>query len=113
MSSISVRDIPQAPPEETIEQHVGRLLAAWREQTGFLSSSTARVSHPAYRELIALGTAALPFVFRDMEHTFDGHLSSALVAITGAQPVPPEEGGQIRKVAELWLTWAQQHGYQR
>jgi hypothetical protein len=46
-----------------------------------------------------------------MEQTFDGHLSSALVAITGAQPVPPEEGGRIRKVAERWLAWARDNGY--
>jgi len=111
MSTIPAHGVPQAPPEETVEQRVRRLLAIWREQTGFLSSSTALVSHPAYQELIALGPAALPFVFRDMEQTFDGHLSSALAAITGAQPVPAEEGGKIQKVAERWLSWARANGY--
>jgi len=111
MSIETIRDIPQAPPEETLEQRVRRLLASWREQTGFLSSSTARVAHPAYRELIGLGAAALPFLFRDMEQTLDGHLSSALVVITGAQPVPHEEGGKIQKVAERWLAWARENGY--
>jgi hypothetical protein len=113
MSTLPVSDVPKAPLEETVEQRVRRLLATWREQTGYLSSSTARVAHPAYRELIALGAAALPFVFRDLDQTLDGHLSSALVAITGAQPVPAEEGGKIRKVAERWLAWARQNGYQR
>ncbi len=112
MSTIPVRDVPQAPPKETVEQRVRRLLATWREETGFLSSSTALIAHPAYRELIALGTDALPFLFGDMAQTLDGHLSSALVAITGAQPVPPEEGGNIRKVAERWLAWGREHGYQ-
>ena len=111
MSTIPIRDVSQAPPDETLEERVRRLLATWREQTGFLSSSTALVSHPAYRELIALGADALPFLFRDMEQTFDGHLSSALAAITDAQPVPPEEGGNIRKVAERWLAWARENGY--
>jgi len=46
-----------------------------------------------------------------MQQTFDGHLSSALVAIICAQPVPPEEGGKIQKVAERWLAWAQENGY--
>ncbi len=91
---------PHAPAEETLAQRVERLLATWRAQTGFLSSSTAMVAHPVYLELIALGAAALPFLFHDLEQTRDGHLSSALVAITGEQPVPPEEEGQIRKVAE-------------
>jgi hypothetical protein len=110
MAINGVHDILQAAPE-TVEQHVRRLLASWREQTGFLSSSTARVTNPAYRELIALGAAALPFLFDDMAQTFDGHLSSALVAITGAQPVPLEQGGKIPKVAERWLAWAREHGY--
>jgi hypothetical protein len=48
-----------------------------------------------------------------MEQTLDGHLSSALVAITGAQPVPPEEGGKIKRVAERWLAWARNNGYQQ
>jgi hypothetical protein len=110
MSIEAAQDVAQAMPE-TVELHVRRLLVTWREQTGFLSSSTARVSHPAYRELIALGAAALPYLFRDMAQTFDGHLSSALVAITGTQPVPLEEGGKIRKVAERWLVWARDNGY--
>jgi hypothetical protein len=105
MFTIPICDKPQAPLDETVEQRVRRLLATWRAETGFLSSSTALVSHPAYQELIALGAAALPFLFRDLEQTLDGHLSSALVAITGAQPVPTEEGGNIRHVAERWLGW--------
>jgi hypothetical protein len=113
MSTSPVRDVPQAAPEEKVEQHVRCLLATWREQTGFLSSSTALVSHPAYRELISIGPAALPFLFRDMEQTLDGQLSSALVAITGAQPVPSEDGGKIKNVAERWLAWARNNGYQR
>jgi len=113
MSTIPVREVPQAPREETIEQRVRRVLETWREQTGFLSSTSARVSHPAYRELISLGSDALPFILRDIEQTLDGHLSSALVAITGVQPVPAEEGGKIQRVAERWLAWARQNGYLR
>jgi len=70
-------------------------------------------AHPAYQELIALGPAALPFLFRDLEQTGDGHLSKALAAITGAHPVPTEQRGQVRKVAETWLSWARENGYRR
>jgi hypothetical protein len=76
-----------------------------------LSSSTLLTSHPAYQELIALGGPALPFLFRDLEQTGDGHLSKALAAITGARPVPPEDRGQVRKVADAWLRWARENGY--
>jgi hypothetical protein len=62
--------------------------------------------------LIALGLAALPFLFRDLEQTKDGHLAKALTAITGVQPVPIEERGRIRQIAETWLRWARENGYQ-
>jgi hypothetical protein len=97
---------------ETVEQHVERLLRQWREETAYRSSSTSITGHAAYQELIGLGTAALPFLFRDLERSGDGHLSKALRAITGADPIPAEERGQIRKIAATWLRWAREHGYQ-
>ena len=97
---------------ETARQHVERLLRQWREQTAHLSSSTSITQHAAYQELIALGPDALPHLFRDLELTGDGHLSKALRAITGADPIPTEERGQIRKIAEAWLRWARENGHQ-
>jgi hypothetical protein len=97
---------------ENIESQVASLLKRWREETAYLSSSTAITGHPAYLELIALGTAALPFLFRDLAQTGDGHLSKALTAITGAHPVPADERGQVRKIAQTWLGWARENGYQ-
>ena len=102
---------PSTAAAESVEQRVQRLLAAWREETAVISDSTVLVSHPAYRELIALGPAALPYLFRDLEQTRDGHLSAALARITGAQPVQPGEGGKIRMIAERWLDWARENGY--
>ena len=104
--------IPTTPAAESIEQHVVRLLARWREETAYLSSSTRITDHPAYQGLIALGPAALPFLFRDLEQTGDGHLSKAMAAITGAHPVPADERGQVRKIAETWLRWARENGHQ-
>jgi hypothetical protein len=69
------------------------------------------LAHPAYHELIALGSAALPAVFRDLEKTKDGHLSKALVAITGSSPIPPEHRGRIEEIAEDWLNWARKNGH--
>jgi hypothetical protein len=98
--------------DESIKVQVARLLKHWREETAYLSSSTAITGHPAYLELIALGAVALPSLFRDLEQTGDGHLSKALTAITGAHPVSADERGRIRKIAETWLRWARENGYQ-
>ncbi|HEY1379696.1 MAG TPA: hypothetical protein VGF55_23030 [Gemmataceae bacterium] len=103
--------VPATPAAETVEQRVARLLRTWREQTAYLSSSTQLTAHPAYQELISLGPAALPFLFRDLEQTGDGHLSKALAALTGAHPVPAEDRGNVRKVADAWLRWARENGW--
>ncbi len=100
------------PTAESVEQQVVRLLGRWRQETAYLSSSTRITEHPAYQELITLGPAALPFLFRDLEQTGDGHLSKALATITGAHPVGPDERGQVRKIAETWLRWARENGSQ-
>ena len=103
--------VPSTLETETIEQHVIRLLATWRDETQFLSSSVQIQAHPAYRELQALGVSALPFLLQDLERTSDGHLASLLTSLTGAQPVPAEDRGRIRKVAEHWICWARENRY--
>jgi hypothetical protein len=103
--------VPVTPAAESVEQRVVRLLARWREEAAYLSSSTCLTEHPAYQELITLGLPALPFLFRDLEQTRDGHLSKALAAITRARPVPAEDRGRVRHVAESWLSWATDNGH--
>jgi hypothetical protein len=100
------------PTSESLEQRVVRLLKRWREETAYLSSGTSITAHPAYLELIELGPAALPFLFRDLEQTGDGHLSKVLTTLTGAHPIPPEDRGKIRQIAVIWLCWARENGYQ-
>src|SRR5262249_47154025 len=96
---------------ETLEQRFTRLLDKWREETAYLSSSPESTRHPAYQEIISLGPAVLPLLFRELETNHDGHLSCALSRITGAHPVPQEDHGRIRKIAEAWLRWARENGY--
>src|SRR5580698_10421607 len=104
--------VPVTPAAETLDQRVVRLLGTWREKTAFVSSSTLITGHPIYQESIDLGPSALPALFRDLEKTGDGHLSKALTTLTEAHPVPAEDRGKIRKVAEAWLRWARENGYQ-
>jgi len=103
--------IPTTSATESVEHRVHRLLDRWRAETAHLSSSTRILEHPAYEEIISLGAPALPSLFRDLEQTRDGHLTKALTAITGAHPIPPDERGRISHIAERWLQWAKENGY--
>src|SRR5205085_10829016 len=103
--------VPATPAAESVEQRVVRLLGTWREQTAYLSSSTRITGHPAYQELMALSPAALPFLFRDLEQSGDGHLTKALATLTGAHPVTADDRGNTRDVAAAWLQWVRENGY--
>jgi hypothetical protein len=103
--------VPAARQTESVEQKFQRLAAQWRAETEHLSSTSRMFNHPAYREIIALGQGVLPLLFRDLAREPD-HWFAALRALTGAQPVPPEDRGRIDRMAEAWLRWAKEHGYQ-
>jgi hypothetical protein len=105
-----MKPVSATPLTETLDEGVVRLLARWRDETGHYSSSSRMTAHPACQGIIALGRPALPALFRDLEQTGDGHLALALSTITGEQPVPAEDRGRIREVAEAWLRWARQKG---
>ena len=93
----------------SLEEEFQRLLQNWREETALFSSSTRIIEHPTYQRIIALGPTVLPLLLRELERTSDGHLSTALTALTGAQPVPQEDQGRIRKIADAWLHWAREN----
>lgn len=103
--------LPTAQEPLTLEERFRQLLSRWREETALISSSTLLREHEAFREIIALGNAVIPLLFREMEKSGDGHLAPALAALTGARPVSPEDRGRITKVAEVWLQWGRENGW--
>jgi hypothetical protein len=110
MASIPVKETPPTPPSETVEERFRRLAADWHKAVALHSSTTLRNGHPAYREIVGLGPAVIPFLLRDLEanHT---HWFCALREITHADPVPESAAGNIPKMAEAWLRWAKDNGY--
>src|SRR5437879_3385394 len=112
MSTVPTQQEPAAPATETVEQCFRRLEAKWLAEVGHLSSYTALVSHPAFREIIRMGEAVVPLMLRDLEER-PGLWVWALPEITGADPVPAGEGGKIAKMSEAWLRWGRENGYRR
>jgi hypothetical protein len=69
------------------------------------------VAHPAFQEIVALGQTVIPLLLRELENR-TGHWHRALRRITGADPVPPADRGNINKATEAWLRWGKEQGYQ-
>lgn len=92
-----------------VRRRFRELADQWRRETETASSPTALFMHPAYQEIIGLGPAALPSILADLAET-RAHWFWALRAITGENPVPPEERGQVDAMAERWLAWGHERG---
>ena len=102
-----------ATHESLAEKHEQRFLVLadeWRHSQGVTSSLTQMVMHPAYQQIIGMGEAAVPLIFRELEKKPD-HWFWALKSITGVDPVSEESRGNIRKMAAEWLEWGKTQGY--
>ncbi len=111
MAANPVLNAPAAPPAETVEQRFRRLEALWHSETWFSSNPTEIIAHPAFQEIIGMGDAVIPLMLRDLEK--EPHLWVwALPRITGQNPVPPGNPGNISKMREAWLRWGRENGYQ-
>jgi hypothetical protein len=89
-------------------QQFDRLAARWHEETDHLSSLTDIVLNFNYQRIIGMGPAALPFIF-DEFRTNGGHWFWALRAITGEDPVPPQDRGNMSSMKNAWLEWWRKH----
>ena len=68
--------------------------------------------HPAYQRIIDMGLSAVPWLLARLERR-PGHWFLALNRMTGAQPVLPENEGNLKAMAEDWLRWGKQNGYEQ
>ena len=86
------------------------LAKAWREETGMLSSPLKKSQHPAYQEVIAIGEAAVPLILEELSNHLS-HWFPALVQITKENPVPEEKEGHVKEMADIWIKWGRERGY--
>jgi hypothetical protein len=96
-------------PEPSVVERFKALAQSWKQETLFCSSRDKMVNHPAYQEIIRMGQTAVPFLIEELraEPRYWFH---ALHAITGEDPVAPEDRGFGSRMTAAWLNWAQAHG---
>lgn len=99
--------LPVSRRLQTDVENFQALVEAWRQEVQFLSSVTEMSLHPAYQRIIGMGASVLPLLLRELENRPD-HWFWALTAITGVDPVQPEDRGRIEKMSEAWLKWGKE-----
>ena len=86
------------------------LAQRWRAEVRTVSSTTDRILNSAYQDIIGMGKAVLPLIFRELERN-GGHWFWALRHITQENPATPQDAGNIQKITEAWLRWGREHHY--
>lgn len=92
------------------EQLFDDLAEEWREGTRLSSSFTDLLLHHAYQRIIGMGPVAIPLILRELERD-PAHWFWALNAITGEDPVAPEDAGRLQRMTGAWLDWGRAHGH--
>jgi hypothetical protein len=101
---------PSADLDAQRRQAFLQLVAQWRHDTNFMSSPSAIVEHPAYQSVIGLGVPAISLILRELEREPDFWFE-ALRKITGENPVPQEDHGDMYRMTQAWLDWGAKNGY--
>ncbi len=96
--------------ETRVRQRFEKLYVAWAEDTFFLSSDTKIVLHPAYQQIIGMGTKVLPLILDKLQKE-PNHWFWALKAISGEDPVSSEKAGSMKEMIAIWVNWGKQKGY--
>ena len=92
----------------TLAQKFEILKSQWRAETQFQSSIVMIIANNNYQDIIRLGRHALPFILRELSIQ-PNHWFYALQEITCFNPVKTEDRGDVEKMANAWLKWAQDH----
>jgi hypothetical protein len=85
-------------------------LHKWRSETYFLSSATEIRKHRSFRAIVKMGDAVIPLIIDDLKRS-PSLLSLALVDITGESVVPEAARGNVRAMADAWISWGRRNGF--
>ncbi len=99
----------QGLPASEHESRFRKLAKTWKQETAHLSSTVRMANHPAYREIIALGPAAVPLILAELCREPD-FCFAALREITGENPVPSTSAGKVAEMAGAWIEWGRTRG---
>jgi hypothetical protein len=94
---------------EDLEPLFRALADQWRAETAYHSFAHQYALHPAYQRIIGMGPAVVPLILEELRRAH-GQWFWALRSITGVDPVPDEDKGDVRKSEAAWVAWGQRHG---
>ena len=95
---------------QRIEDLFYTLAINWKNDVRLTSSATEIILNSFYQRIIGMGPVALPMILRELNREPD-HWFWALQAISGENPVRPQDRGKLNEMAKSWLKWGKEKGY--
>jgi hypothetical protein len=86
------------------------LASDWEKDVAGLSSTAQMSQHSAYQEIISMGTQIVSLLLSELKRN-PVYWLSALNAITGENPIKPEQRGRVKQMASAWIDWGRNQGY--
>lgn len=96
-------------PPEIVEKFYA-LASDWEKDLAGLSSTAQMSQHPAYQEIISMGTQIVPLLLSELKRN-PLYWLSALSAITGKNPIQPQQRGRVKQMASAWIDWERNQDY--
>ncbi len=109
---VIVQPLPDPDPSPEAQKRFRELVKRWKEGAAHLSSTARMAKHPAHREIVQMGPAAVPLLLAELKRDPDFWFA-ALREITGENPVPKESAGKLKDMARAWIEWGRERGYIR
>ena len=103
-----IADAARKSVDEGLRVAFEELALIWSSETAHLSSPTKLIEHPAYRQIIGLGSAVLPLMLLDLS-AHRRFWFPALSAITGENPVPENAAGDVERMTDAWIEWGREN----
>lgn len=93
-----------------VRDRFAALAARWKGESRFMSNTAQMAILKSYQGIVGMGPAAVPLLLEELRREPD-HWFWALEAITGENPVPPEDAGRVDRMARAWVGWGVDRGY--
>src|SRR5690348_4414554 len=107
MSGPAIFPLTRSDPEVAAE--FKRLTADWIAETRLLSNVVQIAMSEPYQRIIALGRPVVPLILEELR-VRPRQWFWALRVLTGANPVPEDARGNVRRMAEAWINWGEENG---
>jgi hypothetical protein len=93
--------VPQA-----VETRFRQCVQQWKTESEYLSNTAQMAMLRSYQSIIGMGPDIVPLILEELRQEPD-HWFWALESITSENPVPPQDLGQVDKMAQAWISWGQ------